>query len=203
MRFLSFAILLICLVPASLLAGDDNPYKNAKVGDWVEYKYTGKDWRAPDSEGKEKMTVIAKDGNEVIYEVTAAYAVGKGRPAVVVPTQKVKIDLTKPHDPIRSAVLAKLLRNPQIKATDIKATKLGEGREKVKIGDKEYETKWVHMKYSANFNDPNSRPTAVTAVVTAKAWLSRDVPLSGVAMMETFDGGTSKIVFIRSGSGGK
>jgi hypothetical protein len=60
MRFLFVVILVICFVPTSLRAGDENPSQNSRVGDWVKYKYSTKDWHA--SVGREnQMTVIARD----------------------------------------------------------------------------------------------------------------------------------------------
>jgi hypothetical protein len=103
MRSLFAAALLSCFVPASLLAGDDNLYRRAKVGDWVEYKWTSKDWRGPAWEGRVKMTVIAKDDKELTYEVAGVYWIaGKeptNTPATPAVVEKIKIDLTKPHDP--------------------------------------------------------------------------------------------------------
>jgi hypothetical protein len=60
MRFLFAAIPLLSFDPASFLAGDDNPYKDAKVGDWVEYKYTGKARRLTTAGGRATLTSRAR-----------------------------------------------------------------------------------------------------------------------------------------------
>jgi hypothetical protein len=68
MRLIVALMSLICLVPAASLAGDDNPYKKAKIGDWIEYRLTGT------IQGTTKMTVVAKDDKEVSLEVTGTYS---------------------------------------------------------------------------------------------------------------------------------
>jgi hypothetical protein len=201
MRLLSATMLLVCLVPTLSPAGDENPYEKAKVGDWVEYKYTGKDWRAPEWEGKIKMTVVARDAKELTYAVDAVYWSKSQLPRVIVPTRKIKIDLTKPHDPIAREVLGDLLNNAALKEKDIKTTKLGEGKERIKIGSKEYDTRWVETKYTIAANDPNN--IRKPYVITAKAWISKDVPLTGLVMLEKSDASQSKMVLVGSGSGGK
>src|SRR5262249_59226876 len=92
MRLVFALILLVCVCPASLRADDDNPFKDAKVGDWVEYKYSARDFTAPrGTEAQIKMTVIAKDDKELTYEIGGWGSRGG---------QKNKNDLTKPHEPI-------------------------------------------------------------------------------------------------------
>src|SRR5262249_10502680 len=143
MRLVFAVILLVVVGPASLQADDDNPYKDAKVGDWVEYKYSARDFTAPQgTEAKIKMTVIGKDDKELTYEI------GGWVPGVV---QKVKIDLTKPHDPIGLVALSNFHNFGELKGQDIKAEKLGEGKEKLQVGRKEYDTRWTQMKYTITF----------------------------------------------------
>ncbi len=177
MRPLFLSALLVCLAPAVRAADDENPYKNSKVGDWVEYKMTGTGF-----EGKTKMTVVAKDEKELTFEIAGSFtAMGKEMTA---PVQKQTIDLTKPYDAIIAANLAK---------NDVKVENLGEGKEKLKVGDKEYDTKWTKTKATATFNN-------ITVVTETKMWFSKDVPLSGLVRMDTTVGAiTTKLELTGSG----
>ena len=178
MRSILAAAVLVCLAPTALLAGDENPFNKSKVGDWVEYKMTG-----PNVEGKTKMAIIAKDDKEVTYEVTGSFSfVGKETSA---PVQKIKVDLTKSYDPIIAANLAR---------TGTKIEKDGEGAEKIKVGDKEFDTKWTKTKSTTTVN-------GITIVSEHKMWFSKDVPLSGLVRMDTATGMTTTTMqLIGSGS---
>jgi hypothetical protein len=80
-----------------------------------------------------------------------------------------KIDLTKSYDPIAAA---------NLKAKDVKIEKEGEGAEKVKVGQKEFDTKWTKWKATATVNN-------FMVVTDYQMWFSKDVPLSGLVKMET------------------
>jgi hypothetical protein len=168
----------ICLIPTALRAGDDNPFKKAKVGDWAEYKVTGLPYEA-----RTKMTVVAADDKEVTYEVTASYtSMGK---EIETPVQTLKVDLTKDYDPIIAA---------NLKRTGTKIETTGEGTEKVKIGDKEFDTKWTKLKCTTTLNE-------FTVVSEYKMWLCKDVPLSGLVRMDsTIKDMTTRVELVRSGS---
>jgi hypothetical protein len=174
----SILTLLLCLVPTALPAAEDNPFKKAKIGDWVEYKMTG-----PNVEGKTRMTIVAKDDKEVTYELVSTFAfMGKETAA---PVQKVKVDLTKNYDPIVA---------DNLKRTGTKIEKVGEGTETIKVGDKKYKTKWTRTKYTTTVND-------ITVVSDYTMWLSTDVPLSGMVKMETTTGMTTmRVELVASGS---
>ena len=178
MRSVYAVVLLTCFAPMPALAGDDNPFTKAKVGDWVEYKMTG-----PNMEGKTKMTIVAKDEKEVTYEVTATISImGK---EMATPVQKLTVDLTKPYDPIVAA---------NLKRTGTNIEKDGEGTEKIKVGEKEFDTKWSKLKCSTTQN-------GVTIASDFKFWHCKDVPLGGLVRMETSTGMfTTKLELIGSGS---
>src|SRR5262245_18266742 len=183
MRFVFAVILLACVGPASLRADDDNPFKDAKVGDWVEYKYSARNYTAPrGTEAQIKMTVIAKDDKELTYEI------GGWAPGVV---EKVKIDLTMPHDPIALAALSNYHNFGSLKEKDVTAEKLGEGKEKLKVGGKEYEPRWTQMKYTIKLTYPGLGERRY--VMLAKTWVSKDVPLSGQVILETNDGSQMRL----------
>jgi len=178
MRFILAATLLIGLAPSALLAGDDNPFAKAKVGDWVEYRMTG-----PGMEGKTKMTIVAKGDKEVTYEVAATFSV-MGQ-EMVAPIQKMTVDLTKPYDAISAA---------NLKRTGTKIETEAEGAEKLKVGGKEFDTKWSKLKCTTTQN-------GVTIVSDFKFWFCQDVPVSGLVRMETSTGTfTTKLELIGSGS---
>ena len=162
MRSIFAAALLVSLVPVVHAADVDNPYTNAKVGDWVEYKMTGNN-----IEGKTKMTVTAKDDKELTYEVEGTVTfMGREQTA---PIQTLKIDLTKSYDPVVAE---------NLKRKNVKLEKIDEGTEKIKVGDKEYDTKWTKTKAISTVQN-NTVETVYTM------WLCKDVPLSGMVKMES------------------
>ena len=69
MRSILVVFVVIGLFPTTLLAGDDNPFKKAKVGDWVEYKMSG-----GDIAGTTKMTIVTADDKEVAYEIAGTFS---------------------------------------------------------------------------------------------------------------------------------
>src|SRR5262245_57629976 len=92
-RLLSAALVLALLSSAGADEKDkENPFKKAKVGEWVEYKtYTAVgDNKA---EGTARVVLAAKNDKEALLR-----SVGKvGGKEVPAPDQK--IDLSKPFDP--------------------------------------------------------------------------------------------------------
>lgn len=169
-----FAVaLLICFASSVQGADVENPYKKAAVGDWVEYKMTG-----PNIEGTTKMTIVAKDDKEVSYEVAATF---NGQTA---PRQKLKIDLTKSYDAVSAA---------NLKANNTKIETVGEGTEKLKVGDKDYDTKWTKLKSTTTVSN-------FTIVSEYQMWFAKEVPLSGLVKMDTTTSTiTTKLELIGSG----
>lgn len=164
MKRLTLIALVVCLAPAVRAQEVENPYKKAKVGDWVEYKMT-----AAGQEVKTKMEVTAKSDKEVTVKTTATIG---GRE---LPGQEMKIDLTKPYDPATPPNLPKEI--------EAKIEKVKDGKEKIKVGGKEYETTFQQLKVTAKVmgNEIASDTTI---------WRSKDVPLDGMVKME----GTTKIM---------
>src|SRR5262249_12286890 len=103
----------------------------------------------------------------------------------------VKIDLTKPHDPIGIAALSNYHNFGTFKEKDLKAEKLGEGKEKLKVGGKEYDTRWTHMKYTIKVTYPGLGERRY--VILAKIWVSKAVPLSGQVILEPNDGSRMRL----------
>lgn len=162
----------ICLIAFTILAflaplatqGQekmDNPYKTAKVGDYVAYKIiTSLGGR--NLEMAMKQTVTAKDDKEVTVKTTTKIMGNE------VPTQTTKIDLTKPFDITSAVVQGK--KSGQFEKT-------GEGKEKVKVGAKTYECTWISGKVVAEANGKKIESDV-------KVWMSKEVPMSGMVRME-------------------
>jgi hypothetical protein len=169
MRSLLTSALMVCLVSALQAADDENPLKKSKVGDWVEYKTTT-EIMSQSIEGTMKMTITAKTEKEATLEVKTIISVmGNERE---MPAQKQKIDLTKPYDFSKLNSMGKLP-----KGGDAKVEKVGDGKEKITIGGKSYETNWTKMKTSNKLGDN-------TIETETKVWMSKDAPLSGMVKME-------------------
>ena len=150
----------VLLLAKGSLAGEaENPFKKAKVGDWVSYNTT----TVMGVEGAKtnsaiKQTVKAKDEKEltVLFEMDTA---GQKH------SQEVKIPLDKPYDPTAAAP----------KMPQAKTEKLGEGDETITVGGKQYACHWVQIKATMG-------PGTVS---TSKVWSCPDVPLGGTVKMET------------------
>jgi hypothetical protein len=167
----------ICLAPlAARAADDDNPYKNAKVGDYATYKVNTK-VAGNNVGGTVTQTVTAKSEKEATVKATGKFNV-MGMD-IDIPATEQKIDLTKPYDPTK--VGAGLPAG-----TDIKVEKGKEGKEKLKIGGKEYETTWTTytVKGKAMGQDVDAE---------MKAWMSKDVSMGMVKMEMTASAAGQKI----------
>jgi hypothetical protein len=164
-KFMLPLTVLLLLAPLALQGREkdkmDNPYKNAKVGDYVEFKVTTS-FGGMDIELEMKQTLTAKDDKEATVKTTSTF-MGKETPA-----QTQKIDLTKPFDIADTAMQAK---------KQGKFEKTGEGKEKVKIGNKTYECQWMAGKVTAEAKGQKIESNI-------KVWMSKDVPLSGLVKME-------------------
>jgi uncharacterized protein YpmS len=152
----------VAVTQISLAADEENPYKKAKVGDYATYKMTTK-VAGTSLEGTITQTISAKSDKEVTLKVTGSLN------GAEIPAQEQKIDLTKPFDPTKSAL------PPGTEAT---VEKLKDGKEKIKAGGKEYETKWESYKVKAKAN-------GMEIEAEIKAWQSKDAPLLMIKMEMT------------------
>jgi hypothetical protein len=139
----------------------ENPYSTAKVGDFVAYKMTTS-VMGKDIELTTKQTVTAKEEKEVRVKIATTFM------GNALPGQETKIDLTKPYDP------AAALGNKKGKFD-----KTGEGKEKIKVGGKEYETNWMSGKVVADVGVGGKKIES-----DVKFWFSKSVPLTGLVKME-------------------
>jgi hypothetical protein len=157
-RCLWIAALVLCVTVAAAAA--DNPYKYAKVGDWVEYTTTT-EVMGNKMQMVSKQTVIAKDDTSVTIR-TEMTAMGKK-----MPPQEMKILFNQPYEPYKMGARAD---------TDAKATLIGEGNETITVGGKPYICHWMKMKVTA------TKPAATNG--TMKVWNTADVPAGGMVKME-------------------
>jgi hypothetical protein len=163
MRLRLLATLVVAAAPLAARAQDaaDHPFKNAKVGDYANYTMTTK-VGATDIQGTLTNTVKAVSAKEVTVEVT-----GKVN-GMAIPPQTQKIDLTKAFDPSGAV--------PGGAKGDAKIEKTGEGSEKLTVGGKSYEAKWVTMKV-------NTKTPFGDVTMDMKTWVGKDIPL-GLGKME-------------------
>lgn len=157
-RCLWIGALLLCLAMAAFAA--DNPYKSAKVGDWVEYTTTT-ETMGTKMQMVSKQTVIAKDDTSVTIR-TEMTAMGQK-----MPPHEMKILFNQPYEPYKMGA------RPD---SDAKATPLGEGNETITVGGKAYACHWIKMKVTA------TKPAATNG--TMKVWNAADVPAGGMVKME-------------------
>jgi hypothetical protein len=163
MRVRAYSIVLIlAAAPFAVGADEENPYKKVKVGDYATYKLTTK-IGGMNLEGTLTQTVSAKSDKEATLKVTGNVN------GMDVPEQEQKIDLTKPFDPTKAAVPP---------GSEAKVEKLKDGKEKIKVGGKEYETKWESYKVKAKTND-------MEIEAEVKVWMSNDIKLLMVKMEMT------------------
>ncbi|HEY1191210.1 MAG TPA: hypothetical protein VGE74_26480 [Gemmata sp.] len=160
----AFCVLALCLTPVAVRAADeDNPYKSARVGDFASYKLTTKIGTLS-IDGTLVQTVTDKSDKEATIHLVGSASLA-GDKKDVERTQKV--DLTKPFDPTKSGIIPG--------GGDTKVEKLKEGKEKIKVGGKEYDATWTTYKTKAK---------ALGADVDGdmKVWVAKGVP-SGLVKM--------------------
>lgn len=163
-RLLAAALALVC-APFAIAAEEENPYKKTKVGDYATYKMTTK-VAGLNIEGTVTQTVTAKDDKEVTIK-TAGKVNGMD-----IPAQEQKIDLTKPFDPTKAGNLPA--------GTEVKVEKLKDGSEKVKVGGKEYATKWETYKMKM-------KAMGMEFEADMKVWQTKDLNIPMVKMEMTAD----------------
>jgi hypothetical protein len=157
---------------AGSAASEDNPFRKAKVGDWAEYKVTVVQY-ASDPEGIKHEVKDGKFEGAFKMEVTARteqIAKIRGILPVFGETSRAlaeDIDLTQPY---RLANLITILFPPG----SGKYEQGDSGTEKIKVGEKEYETSWTKLtEQIKNQGDVN-----------LTYWTSRFVPLGGLVRLE-------------------
>ena len=162
---LSALALAFCLAPPVARAADDeNPYKNVKENDFATYKMKVKVGPL-ELDGTTTQLITAKTDKEVTVKITATI---NGMEA---PAQEQKIDLTKPYDPTK-------VGGGLPAGTEATVEKGKDGKEKVKVGGKDYEATWTTYKVKAKAN-------GIEIEGDAKTWMAKDVPMGLVKMEST------------------
>ena len=159
-------LLALAVVPFALGADEENPYKKAKVGDYATYKMTTK-VGGFNVEGNITQTVTAKDEKEVTVKTS-----GKVQ-GMDIPAQEQKIDLTKPFDPTKAT-------GNLPPGADVKIERLKDGTEKVKLGEKTYDTKWETFKMKL-------KAQGMDFEADMKVWQAKDLAIPMVKMEMTAD----------------
>ena len=159
MRIRTLTILAFCIFTTATQAEEktENPFKTAKVGDWISYKSFTKGFPI---EITTKQTVVAATEKEITIEMVSTVDKKEGKPT------KMVIDLTKPYDTAANTGAAK-----------VEVKKLDSGKETITINDKKYECTWIKNKATIKVGDKEF--TSET-----KAWICKDVPLNGVVRTE-------------------
>lgn len=155
-------LMVVCLALSfSAMSEEDNPYRNAKVGDWTECK-TSTSMSGFNMDGKMKQTVIAKSETEVTVKIESEVNGQKN-------SQETKIDLTKKFVPGETG-LPSGTKAPKIEQN-------GSGDEKVTVGAKTYDAHWTAYKMAMEVG-----PLKMN--MNVKTWTSKDVPLEGMVKSE-------------------
>lgn len=147
----------LCVLMGLARAEDENPFKAAKVGDWVEYT-TAMKGEAFSFEGGMKQTVVAKTDAEVTLEIAMKTPAGEVK-------QQMKIKLNEKYDPRKPA---------GDDSAEVK--ELEKGEETLTIAGKSIKTQWTK-------HEITTKKGPVTSM-TGKAWVSKDVPLGGMVKAE-------------------
>jgi hypothetical protein len=162
------ALVALAVAPVAARAADEeNPFKNAKVGDFAVYTMTTK-VATFNVNGTITQKITKKDDKEATVEVTGTIDLGGNK--MDIPAQTQKIDLTKPFDPTKGAQLPG--------GAEAKIEKLKEGKEKIKAGGKEYDTAWTTYSVKAKVMGQEIEGDV-------KAWIAKDVPTGIVKLTMT------------------
>jgi len=173
----SFAVLVLAVAPVAARAADEeNPFKNAKVGDYAVYTATTK-FAGNNIDGTFTQTVTAKTDKEATIKGVIVINLGGKEQKV---EQEEKIDLTKPYDPSKSGG-ASLPGGGELKAEKDK-----DGKEKLKVAGKEYDTTWTSYKIKVKVMNQEIPGDM-------KVWVAKDMPLGMVKMVVNLEFGGQKI----------
>ena len=170
------AVVALAVAPVAVRAADEeNPYKNAKVGDYSTYTTTTEIGKFNVS-GTVTQKVIKKDDKEATIEMLATLEFGGNKKDL--PAQTQKIDLTKPFDPTKGTALPG--------GGEAKIEKGKEGKEKIKVGGKEYDCTWTNYKVKAKFMNQDID-------ADMKVWIAKEIPTGVAKMTLTTDLGGQKM----------
>jgi 3D (Asp-Asp-Asp) domain-containing protein len=178
------AALALAIVPFATAADEENPYKKAKVGDFANYKMTTK-IAGFNVEGTMTQSVTAKDDKEITIETTVKVS------GMDIAPHKETIDLTKPFDPSKAT-------GSLPAGTEAKVEKLKDGKEKLKVGTKDYDCKWETYKMKIKTGGQEIE-------FDMKVWQAKDlnVPMVKLEMSADIMGNKMDVVMEMTDSGNK
>lgn len=153
---LAAAVMAMLLLPALAQGVGDNPLKNAKVGEWIEYKMTNSMMAGMST--KMKQTVVAKDATSVTLRIDTEMMGQKQ-------STTTKIPLDQPYEPHK-------IGQPE----GVSITLLGTGTETITVGGKSYACTWSKAKVVM---------AKEKTEMVSKVWVSKDAPLTGVVKSES------------------
>jgi len=162
MRILAGLVALFGLVPT--VSADDKvemPLKNAKLGEWVEYKLTAQGVPQP-------ITIRQTVSDRTDTDLTVKIETSMG--GVKQPAKSKVLSLSKPYDPIKML---------QDEAGPFKGeVRVGKtGTEDLKVNGKELKTTWTEAEMSGEIMGKK-------VTTKLKVWQTKDVPLSGMVKMD-------------------
>jgi hypothetical protein len=152
----------LCLFsPAVLAQQAENPYVQAKVGDWISFRIrTG--GAGPDMTMRQVVTAKDAEHATVKLEIKAG-----NQP---LPTQEQKIPLKEPFDASKVSLLG-------MGQTKVDTKKLDEGKETIEVGGKKYDCSWVKNQVTLDLMGQK-----ITS--TSKIWTSPELPFGGMLKVE-------------------
>ncbi len=178
---------LACASVAVRAADDENPYKNAKKGDFATYTITTKA-AGNTFEGVMTQAVTDRTDKEVTLKVTGTIKIGDKE--MKLPDQEMKVDLTKPYDPTKSGNLPA--------GAEVKSEKLKDGKEKIKVAGKEYDAAWTTYKMTI-------KVMGLEIAGETKVWTAKDAPMGLLksATASEFGGMKTEIIMELKETGNK
>jgi hypothetical protein len=155
----------------------DNLYRSAKVGDWVEYTYSG----PPKFVSRQTVTARAADKLTLKTEQIVDGKAGE--------TTETVIDLKGPYPPAAKDPKPAYTTNTELLETS---------KETRKVRGRSLECEIVKRRTTM-------KPTGggKESVAVLKYWTSNDVPLGGLVRMETDVGGTKMVTELTGWGRGK
>ncbi len=153
------AIATVLVGLSGTLPAAENPLKNAKVGEWVEYS-NRTETMGMAMDMVMKQTIVAKDDASATMRIEVTMG-GMSMPG----GKEIKIALDQPYDPLTAT------------QEGAQVTILAEGDETITVNGTSYACHWVQAKVVV------TQPQAVEA--TSRIWTSKDVPVGGLVRMES------------------
>lgn len=139
----------------------ENPYRKAKVGDWVEYtaEFGGQTMTM-------RQTVTAK--TDKVAKVKTEMKIGTN----AMPGTEFEIPLDKPLDPKHFQSMGTQRGNPKAKVKELERKP-----DTIKAAGKEFQATLYKMQSEVDFNGQ-------TLTSTVTVWVSPDAPLSGMVKLQ-------------------